>query len=241
MDVTDLGLPADWGDLFAEDREAVAVDESEPSRYVVTRVQGQVRCPVTWDNAKEFAKSLPLLKPGERINAIVGGNFIFGDFVCAWLLENGVRAEELTICTLGLSVSNVEALRFCVDKGYIGRLNIIVSGFFFVHERHAIIAELLKRMDIEREGYSFSLAAAGIHTKVVLLRVRNGMKFIMRGSANFRSSASLEEFEFENSSELYDFYYTTHFNIMNKNGVIDENITLKKGGEWIAGSESSEP
>lgn len=47
---------------------------------------------------------------------------------------------------------------------------------------------------------------ANVHTKTAQFETLGGKKIIAHGSANLRSSGSIEQFTIEESPELYDFY-----------------------------------
>src|SRR5690606_9625226 len=102
---------------------------------------------------------------GERVFAVVSGNFIFGDFVEAFAVENNLWIDELTISTLAISKDNVDSLHNLLAGDYLGALNLIVSDYWYAHNR-ANMAYVYEKLDI---GDRFQIAIAGTHTKIVLL------------------------------------------------------------------------
>lgn len=92
---------------------------------------------VRYERAAELARGFPDLAEGEAMFALVSGNFIFGDFVEALLVEKNWYAEQLLIATLSLGKENVDSLRNLQEGGYVGRLGLVVSDFWYAHERRA--------------------------------------------------------------------------------------------------------
>lgn len=85
---------------------------------------------VIYDNAVKLAKEL-FLDFGQRADVIVSGNFIFGDFVEAYLRTWKVKCKEMIISTLSLSQENIDSLKNLIDFGYIDKLKILVSAYFY--------------------------------------------------------------------------------------------------------------
>jgi hypothetical protein len=108
------------------------------------------------------------------------------------------------------------------------KLNLIVSDYFFVHNRENI-SYIYEELDINN---SFQLGVAGIHTKTVLIELVSGQKIVIHGSANLRSSASVEQIMIETDAYLYDFNYEWQCEILSKYGTINKSI---RGGKlWQA-------
>ena len=158
---------------------------------------------VKCERAADLAKNTPDLQPGEAMYVIVSGNFIFGDYIEALLVEKNAFAEEIMIATLSLGSDNVDSLKNLVDGGFVGQLTLIVSDFWYAHERRKEggVPYIMKYLG----GENFTLAAAGLHTKVTLIKTRSGKHLVMHGSANLRSSRNIEQFVIENNEDLYRF------------------------------------
>lgn len=52
---------------------------------------------------------------------------------------------------------------------------------------------------------SFRFAAAGLHTKITLIRTACGKSLVIHGSANLRSSRNIEQFVIEDNPYLFAF------------------------------------
>ena len=177
-------------------------DEVEETRYTLPKVVPMQSDYVCYDNAKRMAKELRL-DFGQRFDAFVSGNFIFGDFIEAYLVEQVARAKKMTISTLSMSQNNVDSLANLMHGGYIGELNLIISVYFWANERSSLIPYIYEKLDIDNR---FQLAVAGVHTKTCQFVTDGGRKVVMHGSANLRSSGNVEQFTMEENPELYDFY-----------------------------------
>jgi hypothetical protein len=168
--------------------------------------------------AEELAKNI---KPEKdcRYFVIVDGKFIAGDFIEAFVVEHDLSVEKMTISTLSMSENNVDSLANLLNGGFVKELNLIVSDYFFSHERQSLIPYIYKELDKDNR---FQLAAASTHCKTCLIETTDGMFFIIHGSANLRSSSNLEQFVIEESRELYD------FNNEYQARVIEKYKTIKK-------------
>ena len=91
----------------------------------------------------------------------------------------------MTISTLSLSQDNIDSLANLLDWGYIDELNLIVSAYWFSHERWSLVPYCYERLDKEDK---FQLAVAGIHTKTCQFETLGGKRIVIHGSANLRSS-----------------------------------------------------
>lgn len=156
---------------------------------------------VAYTYAKEFAEQIQLTK-GLNLYAIVGGNFIFGDFLEALLVDGRNEVKRLDISTLSLSQENIDSLRTIMDLGFALELSLIVSHYFYSHERHGLVPYLYEELD---RGNRFQFAVAGSHCKVICFETFDGLKFTVHGSANLRSSQNLEQLMITQDDDLYDF------------------------------------
>lgn len=158
---------------------------------------------VKYEYAADLAKKLPDLGEGEAIYAIVSGNFIFGDFLEALMVEKNYMAEEMIVATLSLGQDNVDSLKNIREGGYVKSLSLIVSDYWYAHERRREGGVRYIMDTLGGEGFRF--AAAGLHIKVTLIRTACGKHLVLHGSANLRSSRNVEQFCSENNETLYGF------------------------------------
>lgn len=187
-------------------RSAVQLKSVAKSRVVAPPRTKQVpdRC-MRYEDAVSLAKDISDLEG--RYFAIINGSFIFGDFIEALFVENDLHAKTLTISTLSLNENNVDSLRNLIDGGYVDELNLIVSDYFYSHERSLLVPYIYEQLDIDDK---FQLAVAGTHCKVAFFETHCGLKVALHGSANLRSSNNIEQFVYEHNETIYDFLKSTH-------------------------------
>lgn len=177
-----------------------------------------------YSDAKKLALDIGEIKKDERLFIVVNGSFIFGDFIEAYLAENHLKVKVLTISTLSMSMNNVDSLFNLLKWGVVENLNLIVSDYFFSHERHMLVKYIYEKLDIEDR---FQLSACRTHTKIALAETTDGMKFVFHGSANLRSSGNIEQLVLEENSDLYDFNMEFHENIIETFKTIDKPLNSK--------------
>lgn len=195
------------------------------NRYSLPKLYKKIKTTaVKYDNAVEFAKETQKqILNGEMVCALLSGNFIFGDFIESFAVESNILIDNLTLSTLSLSRENIDSLHNLVSGGYLSELNIIVSDYFWSHNRQNA-PYIYDNLDIDN---CFQLAVSGTHTKITLIKT-GGKKIIITGSANFRSSRSIEEITIQTNSELYDFHMEWHQHILERYGTIKKPLRASK-------------
>lgn len=207
----------------------IAADGVEETRYTKPRlIEGGSR-QVMYDNAAALARAIDI-QSGMRVDAFVSGNFIFGDFIEAFLTEKDARAERMTISTLSLSQNNVDSLAELLRNDYIGQLDMIVSVYFWGNERGGLIPYMYRELDMDNR---FQLAVADVHTKTVHFETAGGKKIVIHGSANLRSSGNVEQFTIEENPALYDFYEEKLGALVGKYATIRKNIRSQQVWETM--------
>lgn len=198
----DLSLDLDLNlDLDLDLGTMVAFDEG--SRYIAPKAKRIKSAQIVYANALRLARDIDLAE-NPRYDVVVSGDFIFGDFIEAYITTHNVHCDKMTISTLSLSQNNVDSLENLMRGGYVDELSMIVSAYFFSNERLALVPYMYQHLDI---GDRFQLSVAGVHTKTVQW-CGDGDKVVMHGSANLRSNGNIEQFAIERNAELYDFYDT---------------------------------
>lgn len=217
----DFGLGEIDLDLSAFDLGDVTTSAQIETRYCKPRLYRHTPPhAVKYDNAAKLAKDIgPAIIAGERIDALVSGNFIFGDFLEALAVAERLKIQRMTITTLSFGQENIDSLHNLIKWGALDRLDIIVSDYFYSHNRDAL-AYAREKLDIND---SFQIAVAGVHTKTILMEAR-GRKIVMTGSANLRSSRSIEVFTVETNPELYDFHLEWQEKILAEYATIRKSI-----------------
>lgn len=198
-DIGNFDIPEIDLELFDFDPDEVADAEN---RYCKPKMIPMREDQILYDNAVKLAREIKIEK-GSRYDCIVSGSFIFGDFIEAFMVHNNCCAESMTITTLSLSQENIDSLSNLIQKGYIRQLDMVVSDYFYSHERHQLIPYMYRALDIENR---FQLSVAFVHTKTVHMTTLGGKKIVIHGSANLRTSGNCEQFTIEENPELHDFY-----------------------------------
>lgn len=217
LDLTGFNIPKSKVAPNREDEEQT--DRAMPTRYTppLPPITG---IPALYKNAAKLAKELKV-ENGQRYNVIVSGDFVFGDFIAAYIWEHKKTVENMLISTLSLNQKNIEALARLMDKQLIRRLDMVLSIYFYGNERFQLIPYLYKKLDKEDR---FQLAIAGIHTKITQFKTTDGQKIVVHGSANLRSSGNVEQFTIEENPVLYDFYEDCFTKVLERFGTIKKDI-----------------
>lgn len=205
--------------LFDYDR----TDNNTDCRYMRPRPTRVPNVCVRYDNADAFAKSLKIDK-GTRIDAFISGSFIFGDFIEAFLKRNNCKATQMTIATLSMSEENVDSLYLLMKRGYLDNLRLMISDFYFAHERHTMIPYIYRKLDIEER---FQLGVCRIHTKTCHFTTLGGKKIVIHGSANLRANGCVEQMTIEEDPKLYDFYEDTYNLLFGRYSTINHKVTSR--------------
>ena len=172
----------------------------------------------TFSNAVEFAKQIDLADRS-RLFAWVNGNFIFGDVIEALYAEKNVVPEEICISTLSISQENIDSLKTLLLDERVKKLYMCVSAYFYSHEKFNLVPYLYQELDYEDK---FQIAFGNYHGKIITLKTAKGNTITMHGSANMRSSNSIEQIMVEiNNAKLHDFNADIIKSICSKFGTIN--------------------
>lgn len=182
-----------------------------------------------YKDAAKLASDIEI-KKGDRYFCIVNGSFIFGDFIEAYITSKNIKVKKMFISTLSMSMNNIDSLANLLNWGYVKNLDLIISDFFFSHERQMLIKSIYEKLDKEDK---FQLSVAGSHTKICMFETECGQKIVIHGSANLRSSSNIEQFVIEESETLYDFNFEYMSKIVEVYKTINKPIRVGKLWELI--------
>jgi hypothetical protein len=175
--------------------------------------------------ALDLANEIGKIEKNTQTYAIINGSFILFDFIFELLINQESPIKKMTISTLSYSQENIETLAMLVDNNCIKELNLIVSDYFYSHEKNSLIKfayECLDKNDI------FQLSVCRTHCKTCIFELENGIKVTIHGSANLRSSNNIEQICIQEGSELYDFNDIYQDNIINTYKTINKSLTGNK-------------
>lgn len=200
MDNFDLDLNIDLDLTGNDDKNSDLVfTQNKPSR-----LNPKLAC---YKKAKDLAESIEITKGGYAY-CLISGLFEFSEFVEAFLCERGHFCDEMTISTLSLSKDSAFMLANCFHRGHLKKMNLLISDFFFAHERKK--GGILDLLYHEMQGFNFRLGVTRSHMKIIcmdLVSTGKNAKVVIHGSANLRSSGSFEQMAIEENPSLYQFNY----------------------------------
>jgi hypothetical protein len=184
-------------------------------------------------NAENLANDINF-NENNRYFVIIDGSFFFGDFIEAFLVKHNIHVKKMTISTLSMNKNNVDSLANLIKGNYINELNLILSDYFYGHEKHDLIPYIYQTLDIDNK---FQLSFAGTHCKICIFETINGRKFVFHGSANLRSSSNIEQIMLEESTGLYDFMDKIQDDILQEYKTINKSLRGKKLWEKVLNQE----
>lgn len=227
--IFDIGGIDNEDDLDFELFDIEGKDDNQFTRYMRPSLYHIPPKTVRYEHAAQLAEDIKWDSMAPRYDVFVSGNFIFGDFIEAFLVKNNCKATHMTIATLSLSEANIESLHDLMKNGYIDELSLIVSAYFYSHERRYLMPLIYKKLDIDNR---LQVTVAGIHTKTCSFVTLGGKKIVIHGSANLRSSSNIELFTIEQNDEVYDFYEETYQKLVDKYKTINKPVRSKES--WDA-------
>lgn len=183
---------------------------------------------VTYENAEAFARQIDLT-PGARTFAWISGNFIFGDIVEALITARQVGVKRLYICSLSFSQENIDSLKnvMLLMGDELERLVLVLSGYQYSHEKYDLVPYMYQELDDPRNRVQ--VAFGEWHCKIITLETVHGHTITIHGSANLRSSHSVEQIMIEvDDRELHDFNAAIMERIAGKFGTINTDAQYAK-------------
>lgn len=194
------------------------------SRYIKPKNwKGLKERQIKYKNAEKLSKEI-IVTENERAFVIIDGSFILGDFIEAFIVDRNLHIKNMYISTLSLSCENVDSIKNLIEGNYVDKLTLLVSDYFYSHERHELIPYIYKTLD----NGDFQLVVARSHTKICGFETIEGKKCVIHGSANLRSSDNIEQIVIEQSKELYDFNLQWIEKLAEKYNTINKNIKKPK-------------
>lgn len=203
----------------------IKINKNFSSRYINPPASVEINEKyLKYKNAEKLAKDIKI-DTKSRYFVIIDGSFYFGDFIEALIVENDWNCLNMTISTLSMNQNNVDSLANLLQGDYVQNLNLIVSDYFFAHERNGLVPYIYQELDKDDK---FQLAAAGTHCKLCIIETECGKKIIIHGSANLRTSSNIEQFVIEESEELYNFNHDFQNRIIEKYKTIKKSLRVGK-------------
>lgn len=189
-----------------------------------------------YKNAELLANDINF-NENNRYFVIIDGSFFFGDFIEAFIVKHNIHVKKMTISTLSMNKNNVDSLANLINGNYVDELNLVLSDYFYGHEKHDLIPYIYETLDIDNK---FQLSFAGTHCKICIFETVNGRKFVFHGSANLRSSSNIEQIMLEESEGLYDFMDEIQNNILQEYKTINKSLRGNKLWQKVQNQEKEE-
>lgn len=214
---TDFNIDIGFGDISIESRiHKPRYHKPIKEKYVL------------YEKAVDMVKDLGLIKKDERAHCLLSGSFIFGDFLEAYIVENNIHVKKMMVSTLSMSQENADSLANLLNGDYVDNLDLLVSSYFWSHERWKLIPYIFDKLDIDNK---FQLAVSANHCKIILIETHDNDKLVIHGSSNLRSSNCIEQICIENNDGLFDFHNGFFNTIVDKFQTIDKEITGNRGNK----------
>jgi hypothetical protein len=151
---------------------------------------------------------------------LMNGNCHFSDFILEFK-KSVSEIRESYFTTLSLNKSSFDVL----DQ-IPGKKSILVSSYFLATDK----ANTIPKLKSEKRLIDYEIGFFRNHTKICLIKTDNDF-FVLTGSANLRSSGTIEQFSIFNDQNLYLFNKNWIDKIIRK-----YNIDLFFNGEINTGS-----
>ena len=136
--------------------------------------------------------------PGERLHAILKGNFIMADLIAAIVRQKG-PAGAVHLASLSMSERNAAQLAELLSSGLIGSLHLLLSDYFDKTSKADTAPACRAKLSAATIGTSRS------HAKCYVLPCGQNA-FVVETSANLRSSANTEQCTIFNDADLAAFH-----------------------------------
>ena len=176
---------------------------------------------VLYESAEKFAQQIDL-RENARTFAWVSGNFIFGDIIEALVATRDMFPKNIYICSLSISQENIDSLKnVMISCPELEKLTIVLSGYFYSHEKYGLVPYMYQELDDDTN--KVQIAFGGYHAKVIAIETAYGNTLTIHGSANLRSSNSIEQVMVERGRDIYEFNAAIIEEIASKFGTINHN------------------
>lgn len=158
---------------------------------------------IRFENAAIVLDDLPE-EEGDRLHAIVCGDFVYLDLVTGLIQRRG-EPLELILATLSLSLKNLETLERLLTRFPALPIRLVLSHYFQSTSKEIFIA--LETMLSSKFPDRFRVTVGRSHAKLALIDYGPAAGcFVIEGSANLRSSNNIEQISIFRDRELYEMH-----------------------------------
>jgi hypothetical protein len=189
-----------------------------------------------YSDALQLAKDINF-NENERFHVVINGTFFFGDFIEAFIVNYNIHVKRLVISTLSMNKNNVDSLDNLINGNYVDELNIILSDYFYSHEKFDLVPYIYEKLDVDNK---LQLSFAGTHCKICLIETHNNRYFVFHGSANLRSSSNIEQICLEENKGLYLWYNEIQQSISDEYKTINKSVRNNRLWQKVINQEMEE-
>lgn len=172
-------------------------------------------------NAQIIQNYIP--KSGENVFFLMNGNCQFVDYIFEFVKCLEKPVEEIWLTTLSLNRYTFDILDKILPDT---TKNILVSSYFLATDNDQILFKLKN----ENRLKNYQIGFFRNHTKMVLIKSGENY-FLFTGSANLRSSGTIEQFSIYNEKNLYNFNKNWINQLIQKYNFENEIKTYKNTGQ----------
>jgi hypothetical protein len=227
----------DFGNPLEEDDDT-GIESGFETRYITPpKTKGLKENFLKYRNAEKLAFDLEMHKDS-RYFVLVDGSFIFGDFIEALVVKNDWHVKRMMVITLSMNPNNIDSLHNLIAGDYVDQLDLIVSAYFYAHERQDLIPYIYQQLDIDDK---FQLTACSTHCKLCTIETHTGQNIVIHGSANLRSSNNIEQIIVEDSENLLNFIHRNHEPLIDRFKTINKPIRNREQWQLLRKEREQNP
>lgn len=217
-------------DLFGTENKAIKIKSQNNQKATIFRrakermkeeVKKNLAPHIKPINASYIKDYIP--KPDESTFCLMNGNCQFVDYISEFIKAIKTPVKEIYLTTLSLndhSFDSLDEILPDIEK------NILVSSYFLATDKANTLPK--RKEDGRLEGYNIGFFRN--HTKMVLIKTETDY-YLFTGSANLRSSGTIEQFTIFNSKELYNFNKSWISELINKYNFKKKYSEIKNTGQ----------
>ncbi len=171
-------------------------------------------------NAETIKNFIP--EKNENIFFLMNGNCQFIDYIYYFVKEIK-QVDEIYLTTLSVNNHTFESLDKILPNI---KKNILISSYFLATDRSQTLQKLKKANKLK----NYEIGFFRNHTKMVLIKSKDNY-FLFTGSANLRSSGTIEQFSIYNSKKLFEFNKSWISKLIDKYNFKKEFKNIKNTGQ----------
>lgn len=202
LDIEDIDFGYDFGDLLGDNKpkEAAKITQKVVEDKAIRRQMKneEVHCHA----AKSLDNLCPRPKPNEQWRIVTEKAFNAYAFIRSLLAEGGI--EDLYVAIYRINEPTVRSLIDLIDNGSIQHATFIISSFFNQTkkpEQWAIMLANYCALHPDKTSFAY------LHNHCKIVCAKQGENYyVFEGSGNMSDNARIEQYTYENNSQVYHFH-----------------------------------